>query len=114
MPSGQNVCSSRRVPWTEQTIAPSCDGSARSFSVTHPFHPLNGRRFEAVDIRRCWGEERVYFVGEDGRLQRLRVSWTSLEPPDPFVELSAGRSPFRVGDLLALSDLVASLSESGA
>ena len=87
---------------------------ARTFTVTHPFHPLSGRRFEAVEIRVCWGEERVYFIGADGRLQRLRASWTSLEAPDPFVAMSAGRSPFRVCDLLALSDLVASLSESGA
>ena len=101
-------------PWTEQTIAPDEAGSSRSFSVTHPFHPLNGRRFEAVDIRLCLGEERVYFVGEDGRLQRRLVRSTSLEAPDPFVEMSAGRSAFRVRDLLALSDLVASLSGSGS
>ncbi|MDE0242423.1 MAG: DUF5372 family protein, partial [bacterium] len=100
--------------WTERTIAPDADGPARSFSVTHPFHPLTGRRFEAVETRVCWGEERVYFVGEDGRLRRMPVSWTSLEPPDPFVETSAGRSAFRVRDLLALCGLVASLSESGA
>jgi len=47
-------------------------------------------------------------------LQRLRVNWTSLQASDPFVEVSAGRSPFRVLDLLALSDLVASLSETEA
>ncbi len=64
----------------------------------------------AVEIRVCWGEERVYFIGADGQLQRLQVSWTSLQASDPFVEVSAGRSPFRVRDLLALSDLVASLS----
>lgn len=74
---------------------------------------MGGRRFEAVETRVCWGVERVYFVGEDGRLQRLLAGWTSLAPPDPFVEMSAGRSPFRVRDLLALSDLVASLSETG-
>ena len=43
----------------------------------------------------------------------MPMSWTSLAPPDPFVETSAGRSPFRVRDLLALSDLVASLEGCG-
>ncbi len=85
---------------------------ARTFTVTHPFHPLRGCRFEAVETRICWGEERVFFIGTDGRLQYLRAGWTSLEAPDPFVEISGGRSPFRVRDLLALSDLVVSLSEA--
>ena len=44
----------------------------------------------------------------------MLVSWTSLAVADPFVETSAGRSPFRVCDLLALSDLAASLAEPGA
>ena len=43
----------------------------------------------------------------------MRLNLTSLAAPDPFVAMSAGRSPFRVRDLLALSGLVASLSEAG-
>ena len=64
-------------------------------------------------MRVCWGEERVYFLGEGGGLERLLVSWTNLAPAEPFVEASSGRSPFRVRDLLALSDLVASLEGGG-
>ena len=85
----------------------------RTFTITHPFHPLNGHRFEALETKFCWGEERVYFIDGDGVMQRLRVTWTSLETPDPFVATSAARSAFRVRDLLALADLVESLSGTG-
>ena len=88
--------------------------AAGTFTVTHPFHPLGGLRFEAVETQVCWGGERVFFIGADGRLERLRACWTSLSAPDPLVEMSVGRSPCRVRDLLALPDLTASLSESGA
>lgn len=74
--------------------------------VTHPFHPLRGREFELVDRRTTWGEDRVYY--KDGEaLRRLPASWTSAAAADPFVTLSAGRSLFRVEDLLSLSTLIA-------
>ncbi|MDE2789961.1 MAG: DUF5372 family protein [Paracoccaceae bacterium] len=59
------------------------------------------------------GESNRSISSTKGGLQRMPMSWTSLAPPDPFVETSAGRSPFRVRDLLALSDLVASLEGCG-
>ena len=80
-----------------------------AFTVTHPFHPLNGRTFDLLEIKLCWGEMRVYWLDEAGGVRRIPLCWTSLETPDPFVAVSAGRSAFRVLDLLALSDLVASL-----
>ena len=95
--------------WTEQAIAPDDNGLSRRFSITHPFHPLNGRDFGLIETRNCWGEDRVFFIGDDGRSQSLPMNWTSLRPPDPFVETSAGRSVFRTSDLLALCDLIDSM-----
>ena len=46
-------------------------------------------------------------------MRRLPVGWTDLEAPDPFVSASAGRSAFRVRDLLALSDMVEALGGGG-
>jgi hypothetical protein len=46
----------------------------------------------------------------------LPAEWTDAVAADPFVVVSAGRSPFHVAGLLELSDLVARLSreqESG-
>jgi hypothetical protein len=72
---------------------------------------LSGKVFELVTRRCNWGEERVYYHDETGRLCSLPLAWTSLAPVDPFVSLAAGRSAFRVTDLLELSRLVAFLAD---
>ena len=65
-----------------------------------------------VTCRHNWKEQRVYYHDETGALCRIPLAWTSAAPEDPFVSLAAGRSAFRVTDLLELSRLVASLSEA--
>ena len=45
----------------------------------------------------------------DQRIHSLPSSWTDVEDPDPFVALSAGRSPFRVCDLIALAAVIEEL-----
>ena len=82
--------------------------------MTHPFHPLCGREFRLVRYRLNWGEERVYFEDDEGRLSSVPAGWTSVSPPDPFVVVSAGRSHFRVVDLLELSRLLEGLSPEAA
>ncbi len=58
-----------------------------------------------------WGEHRVFFrkSGED-RVSSLPASWTDVSGLDPFVVTAAGRSFFRVQDLLSLVDLVRELA----
>ncbi len=63
-----------------------------------------------VTFRQNWGEERVYFYDDSGRLASIPLQWTTLAASDPFVQLSGGRSAFRVSDLLELVDLLAGLS----
>jgi hypothetical protein len=82
--------------------------------VTHPFHPLLGHEFEQVDRRQTWGEDRVYFHDEYGELKRLPAAWTSAAQVDAFVVISAGRSHFRVEDLLELASLIARAAEAQA
>lgn len=60
-----------------------------------------------LERRSTWGEERVYFHDDTGRLRRLPASWTSAAAPNAFEVLSAGRSAFRVEDLLHLVGLIA-------
>ena len=79
--------------------------------ITHPFHPLHGREFVLVERRNAWGEERVCFHDDAGRLRRLPAAWTSAAAPNAFEALSAGRSHFRVEDLLRLVALIARQSE---
>ena len=50
---------------------------------------------------------------EEGRVRSLPTAWTSLASPDPFVAISAGRSFFRIQDLVALVALIGGLSAPG-
>jgi len=77
----------------------------RVVRVTHPFHPWAGREFVFVAVRQTWSQDRVFFLDAEGRQHSLPVGWTDAAGPDMFVTVAAGRSPFRVADLLALARL---------
>jgi Family of unknown function (DUF5372) len=57
-------------------------------------------------VQQTWRQDRVFFFGDDGTLKSLPTSWTDVAEPDVFVVIAAGRSPFRVADLLALAEIV--------
>jgi Family of unknown function (DUF5372) len=59
------------------------------------------------------GERRVYFRNVDRRIASIPQSFTSLGAPDPFLVVSAGRSHFRIEDLLELSRLIKTLHLKG-
>jgi len=50
--------------------------------------------------------DRVFFRDRHGHLASLPARWTSVVPEDAFVTVAAGRSRFRVEDLIALVALV--------
>ena len=74
--------------------------------MTHAFHPLHGRELDLVTYRSNWGEDRVYFHDDSGRLCSLPAAWTSVAAADPTVVMGDGRSPFRFADLLDLAALI--------
>lgn len=78
--------------------------------VTHPFHPLAGQGFEFVKRRKNWRADLVYIYDAADELVSLPAEWTDVVAADPFVVVSAGRSPFRIADLLELSELVMELA----
>jgi hypothetical protein len=51
----------------------------------------------------------VFFFDEDGVQRSLPRAWTDAADVDPFVVVAAGRSAFRVEDLVVLVELVAGL-----
>ena len=51
-----------------------------------------------------WGEDRVFYYGPNGRLKSFLANVTDLLPIDAFTRISAGRSAFRVDDLLELRE----------
>ena len=80
--------------------------------MTHPFHPWLGREFSFVAVGQTWGVDRVSFFDEEGVQRSLPRAWTDAADLDPFVVLAAGRSAFRIEDLVALVELVAELRRS--
>ena len=96
-----------------QSNAPHRGFEAQTFCVTHSFHPLAGKSFPVVEVRRNWSEECVYFRNGPRRLASIPLVWTSLSAPDPFIELSNGRALFRCEDLLALVRYLDSQGEEG-
>ena len=60
-----------------------------------------------------WGENRVYFHREGEHLVSVPASWTDVVAEDPLVQLAAGRSLFRVVDLIELAQLVERLCRAG-
>jgi hypothetical protein len=69
--------------------------------------------FELAGFAHTWGEHRVFFR-EPGqtRMRSLPATWTDVVAGDPFVVVSAGRSYFRLEDLLQLALLLHELKLS--
>ena len=76
------------------------------FRITHPFHPLCGAEYELVTRRLTWGEDRVFYYDLDGNLKSLMTNVTDVAAVDEFDRVSAGRSAFRMDDLLDLHRLI--------
>jgi len=76
------------------------------FRITHPFHPYRNIEFEIDSVRRIAYESRVLFFNAKGRRSSVPLHWTDIGPEDLFVTVSAGRSLFRVEDLLGLVRLI--------
>ena len=72
------------------------------FRITHPFHPLCGAEYELVTRKLTWGEDRVFYYESSGKLKSLMTNVTDVVPADDFDRISAGRSAFRMDDLLEL------------
>lgn len=79
--------------------------TASRFRITHPFHPLFGAEYELVTRKLTWGEDRVFYYDSGGKLKSLLTNVTDVSSKDAFDRISAGRSAFRVDDLLELRRL---------
>jgi hypothetical protein len=79
--------------------------TAGRFRINHPFHPLRGAEYELVTRKLTWGEDRVFYYDPGGKLKSLLANVTDIVPTDDFHRVSAGRSAFRMGDLLELRRL---------
>ena len=94
------------VPWRIRSTTANAAEKGETFRVTHPYHPLFGREYKLVTYCHGWGSHRVYFHDDAGRLRKIPACWTNVVADDPFVVVAAGRSAFRVADLLLLADVI--------
>lgn len=53
------------------------------------------------------------YVSPNGRTRSVPVAWTDVAPVDPFVQVAAGRAPFRIDDLLSLTALLRDIRPVG-
>jgi hypothetical protein len=84
----------------------------KTFRIIHPFHPYRNVEFEIDSVRRIANGCRIFFFNTKGRRSSVPLNWTDVGPQDPFVALSAGRSLFRVEDLLGLVRLVEEINNA--
>lgn len=80
--------------------------------VTHPFHPLFGQSLDFIERRVNWGDDLLFYRDRRGYVTALPTRWTSLEDEDLFLVVSAGRSHFRVADLIDLAALITELQSA--
>lgn len=78
--------------------------------VTHPFHPLSGRRLACIGERYNRYGKRLLLQVDEEQICSVPPQWTDLEAPDPELILGAGRALFRLADLLQLAELVERLA----
>ena len=60
-----------------------------------------------------WGEDRVFYYDPGGELKSLLTNVTDVVSKDAFDRISAGRSAFRVDDLLELRRLFDRRNQAG-
>lgn len=66
------------------------------FTITHPFHPLNGQTFALLPRQSVGKAERVFFANPQTReFRSLPLAWTSLALPDPFLAVADGNAVLR-------------------
>jgi hypothetical protein len=82
------------------------DTSSLKVRITHPFHPHRGREFDLICRRRHWGEDRVVYTGDDGRLRTISAALTDVAPVDAFRHVAGGKAAFRTVDLMTLCELL--------
>jgi hypothetical protein len=84
----------------------------KTFRIIHPFHPYRNIEFEIDHVKRIAYESRVFFFNTKGRKSSVPLSWTDIGPKDAFVVVSAGRSLYRVEDLLCLVRLIEEINSA--
>jgi len=75
-------------------------------TVTHPFHPLSGKRFRVLKTRRVGGREVLSLFDEGHGTIALPREWTDHAPPSPYAIVLPTPPTLDALGLLKLRELV--------
>ncbi|MCY4025515.1 MAG: DUF5372 family protein [Acidobacteria bacterium] len=80
--------------------------------MTHPFHPLRGRRFPVLKTRRVSGIDTLILQGTPGGTFCVPREWTDREIPAAAANLASGAHVLDFVKLIALTELLAALDRA--
>ena len=98
----------RRASYKSTTLLPK--QPEVEIHVIHPFSPLRNQKFELIERKRCWGEDRLLCFDEAGNYRRILTSWTDFVPNDVFEEASRGRAYMSGDSMVELASFLKNLS----
>jgi hypothetical protein len=75
-------------------------------TVTHPFHPLSGKRFLVLKRRRVGGREVLSLFDEGPGTIALPREWTDQAPPSPYASVLESPPILHTACLIKLQELV--------
>jgi hypothetical protein len=81
-------------------------------TVTHPFHPLRGKRFPVLKVRRAGGREVLSLFDEQKGTIALPREWTDQAPPSMLSGVLPSQAPLlHPAYLIQLRELVELLNK---
>ena len=104
------ICATRSPPsaHTKRT-ALFANRSGGSATVTHPFHPLRGRTFEVLKVRRLSGQEMLSLRHPNLGSIAMPRDWTDWAPPGAQPPPECAPLLIDVFALVCLAEFVACL-----
>jgi hypothetical protein len=78
--------------------------------ITHPFHPLRGKRFEVLKTRQFAGTETLILRAPEHGSFALARDWTDWGTPEPDAASAAHAPKFAFASLVELTRLISVLS----
>jgi hypothetical protein len=97
----------RRSPLTAQINNPRL-GTA---TITHPFHPLRGQRFEVLKRRRAAGIDTLILRHPERGSYTVAQDWTDWGAPETGTTAQGSTRKLSVDALLGLEALLSALAE---
>ena len=80
-------------------------------TITHPFHPLQGKRLKILSTRKQGKQDIFSLTAEGIGIIAVLRDWTDRADPSPYVDLLEQPPILSVEHLITLSDLFSDLDE---